>query len=177
VSWQLLATFASSPGTVAVVVAIVSVFFGRQALEQKDTTIQAKEAALQAKDEQIETLKLLAPANVLEQVRALHDLYRDQLAVMESQRLADTGDLNVKVDRVEAKLSKLEGLMNLVAQEEAEDNLSYTARRALELYRDEDQVWAMWERRAREIHSSLPGQQPAERSEEPREPLPPHEAD
>jgi hypothetical protein len=144
VSWQLLATFASSPGTVAVVVAIVSVFFGRQALEQKDTTIQAKEAALQAK---------------------------------ESQRLEDTGDLNAKVDRVEAKLSKLEGLMNLVAQEEAEDNLSYTARRALELYRDEDQIWAMWERRAREIHSSLPGQQPAERSEEPSEPLPPHEAD
>jgi len=52
----------------------------------------------------------------------------------------------------------------LVAQEEAEDNLSYTARRALELYRDEDQVWAMWERRAREIHSSQPGQQPAVRN-------------
>ena len=69
-TWQSF-VLGLAPYLVTLVGVILAAFWGSKVLAAKD-------AELKAKDEQINTLKLMAPERIVENVRALHAYYQEE---------------------------------------------------------------------------------------------------
>lgn len=96
-AWQALLAFVSPITSLLLVVAwsVGWLFWGRKVVE--------------AKDAQIEQLTMLLPANLKEQVKGLHELYRDQLDTLKKQSDAQLAEAKAEVDAlIEAQTTRLQ---------------------------------------------------------------------
>jgi hypothetical protein len=109
-SWQSF-VLGLAPYLVTLMGLVLAAFWGRQALAAKD-------AQLSAKDEQLNTLKLMAPERVTANVRALHAYYKDEAELTKaeldkaSEQLAAAGtesqELRNEVGQLREELSMFE---------------------------------------------------------------------
>lgn len=105
-AWQSF-VLALAPYVVALAGLVLAAFSGREALAAKD-------AQLAAKDEQLATLRLMAPERVVENVRALHAYYKEEVELTKAKldaatkQLAAAGterqDLSDEVNRLRERL-------------------------------------------------------------------------
>src|SRR5713101_2370004 len=109
-SWQTF-VLGLAPYLVTLVGVLLAAFWGKQVLAAKD-------AQLQAKEEQLNTLKMMAPERVVENIRALHAYYKEESDVTKSKlhdatnRLTDAGsereELVAEVQRLRERLEVFE---------------------------------------------------------------------
>jgi hypothetical protein len=108
-TWQLVLAFISPVS--GLIIAIGSVFWGR-------VVVQAKDAQIAQKDEQIKTLERLLPKSIWEQIEGLHKIYADRLDAMAKQAEADLAaardineaekaELRVELDRQVAERRRI----------------------------------------------------------------------
>ena len=72
---------------------ILAAFWGREVLAAKDAQLAAKDEQLAAKDEQLKTLGLMAPERVVENLKALHAYYKDEVELTKAKLVEATDQL------------------------------------------------------------------------------------
>jgi hypothetical protein len=95
-TWQLVLAFISPVS--GLIIAIGSLFWGR-------VVVQAKDAQMAQKDEQIKSLERLLPKSIWEQIEGLHKIYADRLDAVAKQaeaELAAARDVN-EAEKVELR--------------------------------------------------------------------------
>ncbi len=101
-AWQSF-VLGLAPYVVALVGLVLAAFWGNRALASKD-------AQLAAKDEQLNTLKLMAPQRVVENIRALHAYYKDEAELTKTNLRKANEQLNAAGSESQALQAEVDQL-------------------------------------------------------------------